>query len=120
MDKHFDLELTELRTTKENLDGLAKTSQEASSMMHLNTVEGANKTMDPQMYGIMREMIQQLYQEISGDKSADKMQNSTPLQLLEYVENSLDMQLEKFHLYEKIDADITNKKAKAIQTTKRF
>lgn len=47
------------------------------------------------------------------------MQNSTPLQLLEYVETALDMQLEKFYLYEKIDSDITNRTAKTINNNKR-
>ena len=48
MDKHFELELSELRTTQNNLKHLSEQSSEASQQMQKNTIEGGNKTMDPQ------------------------------------------------------------------------
>lgn len=57
MNKNFELELSELIHTQNKLDALAVQSREASEMMNFNTAEGG-KTMDPQQYGIMKELIQ--------------------------------------------------------------
>lgn len=92
MVKQFESELRELQITRNNLEAIANKSQEDQNIMHTKTEQGSKKIIDPVSYRQLVKVIEELYKGVSESRiTEDELANSTPLQLLEQVEASLDL-----------------------------
>lgn len=63
--KTFESELSDLRLTRANLEGIANKGLEDQNFMYTKTGEGSNKILDPQQYESLTKAIEELYKGVS-------------------------------------------------------